>query len=67
LIANLREALDVARSAIGSTDEARAAAPHTAPGGETYDSLNYQIIRLATHLSYHVGEAYYASKLLGKD
>lgn len=67
LISNLQAAIAVARPALAVIDDERAAAPHTSPCGQKYDSLSYHLTRLATHFAYHVGEAYYASKLLGND
>ncbi len=64
LITDLKMALDVARSAVATINEDHAAAPHTTPCGQEFDSLAYHLAQLATHFAYHVGEAYYASKLL---
>ena len=64
LLTDLRAAIAVARSAVAAIDEDHLAVPHTTPCGQEYDSLSYHLARLATHFAYHVGEAYYASKLL---
>ena len=61
---DLEAALAVARSAVATIQEDQAAAPHTTPCGQEFDSLAHHLARLATHFAYHVGEAYYASKLL---
>ena len=65
LLTDLRSAIAVARSASAAIDEDHLAVPHTTPCGEEYESLAYHLTRIATHFSYHVGEANYASKLLG--
>jgi hypothetical protein len=60
VIAELRDAVNVAKSAIGAIDEAQLDRPYRSPCGEGYESLAYHIIRLATHLALHCGEANYA-------
>ncbi len=66
LISGLRAAVIVARNAIDEIDTAQASKPHTTPCGEEFESLALHVTRITTHFSYHVGEAYYASKLLKK-
>ena len=64
LIADLKAAVAVARAAAGAIDDKRAREPHTTPCGQEFESLAEHVARIATHFAYHVGEAYYASKLL---
>jgi hypothetical protein len=64
LIANLKGAVAVARDAADAIDDKRARDPHTTPCGSEFESLAAHVTQLATHFAYHVGEAYYASKLL---
>ena len=65
LVYDLKAAIAITRRVLTAIDEDRAVAPHTSPCGLEYDSLAYHLARLATHFAYHVGEAYYASRLLG--
>ena len=65
LITDLKAAIAVARSAIAAVDDKRAAERHTTPCRQEFESLANHLTRTATHFSYHVGEAYYGSKLLG--
>jgi hypothetical protein len=60
VLADLREAVNVAKEAVGAIDEAQIDKPYHSPCGEEYESLAYHIIRLATHLALHCGQADYA-------
>ncbi|MBN1976370.1 MAG: DinB family protein [Anaerolineae bacterium] len=60
VLSDLRDAVNVAKEAAGSIDEAQIDKPYRSPCGEEYESLAYHIIRLATHLALHVGQADYA-------
>ena len=64
LVADLKAAVATARAAVATIDEQRALEPHTTPCGQKSESLTYHIARLTTHFAYHVGEAYYASRLI---
>jgi hypothetical protein len=58
----LREAVSVAQEAVRAINEARIDQPYHNPCGEEYESLAYHVIRLATHLALHVGQADYATR-----
>jgi len=66
LIKDLKEAAIISRSAIESVNDEMALSKHTTICGETHETLAKFIAKITTHFSYHVGEAYYASKLLPK-
>ena len=58
VIAELRAAVDLAERAAGAiTEEQLSRRPWRTPCGEEYASLAYHIVRLATHLALHVGQA----------
>jgi hypothetical protein len=60
VLADLRAAVNVAKEAVGAIDETQLDRPYRSPCGEEYESLAYHIIRLATHLALHCGQADYA-------
>jgi hypothetical protein len=60
VISDLWDAVRVAKEAVGAIDEAQLDRPYRSPCGEEYESLAYHIIRLATHMVLHCGEANYA-------
>lgn len=62
VIAELRDAVKVAKEAVGAIDETRLDQPYRSPCGEEYESLAYHVIRLATHLAQHCGQADYAKR-----
>lgn len=64
VLADLREAANVAKAAVEMIDEAQIDKPYHSPCGEEYESLAYHIIRLATHLALHVGQADYATRCI---
>lgn len=60
VISDLQAAVKVAKQAVDAVDEERLTQPYTAPCGEEYESLAYHVVRLATHLALHCGQADYA-------
>jgi hypothetical protein len=62
VISDLQDAVSVAKKAVGAIDEARLDLPYRSPCGEEYESLAYHVIRLATHLAQHCGQADYAKR-----
>lgn len=64
VLSDLREAVNVAKEAVGAIDEAQIDKPYCSPCGEEYESLAYHIIRLATHLALHCGQADYAKSCI---
>jgi len=62
VISDLQDAVSVAKKAVGAIDEARLDLPYRSPCGEEYESLAYHVIRLATHLAMHCGQADYAKR-----
>ena len=64
VLSDLRDAVNVAKQAVGAIDEAQLDKPHRSPCGQEYESLAYHIIRLATHLALHVGQADYAKNCM---
>lgn len=65
VLSGLRDAVNVAREAAGAIDETQLDKPYRSPCGEEYESLAYHIVRLATHLALHVGQADYATRCIG--
>jgi hypothetical protein len=57
--------VNVVREATGAIDETQLDKPYRSPCGEEYESLAYHIVRLATHLALHVGQADYATRCVG--
>ena len=64
VITDLREAVSVAKQATEAIDEAQLDQPCRSPCGEEYESLAYHVIRLATHLALHCGQADYAKNCI---
>jgi hypothetical protein len=64
VISDLRDAVNVAKEAVGAIDEAQIDEPYRSPCDQEYESLAYHIVRLATHLALHVGQADYAKNCL---
>lgn len=62
VLSDLHEAVNVAQEAAEAIDEAQIDQPYRSPCGEEYESLAYHVIRLATHLALHVGQADYATR-----
>lgn len=62
VISELRDAVSVAKEAVGAIDETRLDLPYRSPCGEAYESLAYHVIRMATHLALHCGQADYAKR-----
>ena len=67
VLSDLRDAVRVAKEAVGAIDETQIDKPYRSPCGEEYASLAYHIIRLATHLALHVGQADYATRCIGME
>ncbi|MFN2270915.1 MAG: DinB family protein [Anaerolineae bacterium] len=67
VLSDLRDAVSVAKKAVEAIDEAQLDRPYRSPCGEEYESLAYHIIRLATHLALHVGQADYATRCIGME
>jgi hypothetical protein len=64
VIDDLRSALDIAKTSIADIDPRRIGLPYTAPFGEEYESMEYHILRLATHFSLHCGQIEFAQTIL---
>jgi hypothetical protein len=62
VLSDLQDAVNVAQTAVGAIDEAQIDKPYRSPCGQDYESLAYHVIRLATHLALHVGQADYATR-----
>jgi hypothetical protein len=67
VLSDLRDAVSVAKEAVKVIDETQLDQPYRSPCGEEYESLAYHIIRLATHLALHVGQADYATRCIGME
>ena len=65
VLSDLRDGVNIAKEAIKAIDEAQIDQPYRSPCGEAYESLAYHVIRLATHLALHVGQADYATRCIG--
>jgi hypothetical protein len=57
VLSDLRDAVSIAEESVGAIDAAQIDKPYRSPCGEEYESLAYHIIRLATHLALHCGQA----------
>ena len=64
VLSDLRDAVNVAKEAVGAIDETQIDKPYHSPCGQKYESLAYHIVRLATHLALHCGQADYAKNCL---
>jgi hypothetical protein len=64
VLSDLRSAVNVAKEAGEAIDEAQIDQPYRSPCGEEYKSLAYHVIRLATHLALHCGQADYAKNCM---
>lgn len=64
VISDLQAAVDVAKQTVGMIDEEKITQPYATPCGEEYESLAYHIVRLATHLAFHCGQADYAGNYI---
>lgn len=62
--ADLRAALLIVHRSVDAIREEDINRPYTAPCGEEYESLAYHILRLATHVAVHAGQADYARHFL---
>jgi hypothetical protein len=62
VLSDLRDAVNVAKAAVEAIDEAQIDKPYRSPCGQEYESLAYHIVKLATHLALHVGQADYATR-----
>ncbi|MFL7794226.1 MAG: DinB family protein [Anaerolineae bacterium] len=67
VLSDLRDAVSVVKKAAEAIDETQLDRPYRSPCGEEYESLAYHIIRLATHLALHVGQADYATRCIGME
>ena len=65
VLSDLRSAVNVAKEAIGAIDETQIDKPYRSPCDQEYESLAYHIVRLATHLALHAGQADYATRCVG--
>jgi hypothetical protein len=60
VIADLTEAVKIARQALDTVDEQALSQPYTSPDGDVYESLGYYIMHMAMHFAMHYGQADYA-------
>jgi hypothetical protein len=64
VLSDLQDAVNVAKEAVGAIDAAQIDKPYRSPCDQEYESLACHIIRLATHLALHVGQADYAKNCM---
>lgn len=64
VLSDLRDGVNIAKEAVEAIDEEQLDQPYRSPCGEEYESLAYHIVRLATHLALHVGQADYAKNCI---
>ncbi len=60
VIADLKEAVKVARQAADSVDISKIDQPFVSPDGNTYESLSAYAFHMAAHFALHYGQADYA-------
>jgi hypothetical protein len=64
IILELRNGIQIAKEGIKQIIEEDINKPYKSPCGEEYESLGYHIMRLATHVALHCGQADYAKNIV---